>query len=162
MLDFNTIFNYDNTSPTSLTYKVKLCKKWVVGKAAGSISKHGIKVNVEGKQYQVSNIVWEIHKGPIPDGYEVGFKDGDNSNCKIGNLLLLTHRQKQLRAKRPAGATGLVGVSERKGRFSAYLRIEGKKRYLGTYDTPEDAARAREAMIKFTGGLPDAKVQAGV
>lgn len=34
--------------------------------------------------------VWEQHKGPIPDGHIVKFKDKDRNNCAIENLELLS------------------------------------------------------------------------
>jgi hypothetical protein len=34
---------------------------------------------------------WREHKGPIPPGHKVVFRDGDRSHCEIGNLELVTN-----------------------------------------------------------------------
>jgi hypothetical protein len=34
-------------------------------------------------------LVWEQHHGPIPRGMVVSFKDGDKTNCAVGNLELI-------------------------------------------------------------------------
>lgn len=36
---------------------------------------------------------WEKHRGPIPDGYKLHFKDGDTTNCRLTNLELLSKSQ---------------------------------------------------------------------
>lgn len=35
-------------------------------------------------------VVWEQHHGPVPKKHVVIFRDGDRSNCDIGNLLLVS------------------------------------------------------------------------
>ena len=37
--------------------------------------------------------VWEQHCGPIPSGYIIRFKDGNNENCTIENLCLISRLQ---------------------------------------------------------------------
>ena len=36
---------------------------------------------------------WEEHNGPIPEGMMVVFKDGNQLNCDIENLMLVTKAQ---------------------------------------------------------------------
>jgi RNA polymerase sigma factor (sigma-70 family) len=38
------------------------------------------------EEQQLHRIVWAQTKGPIPEGYQVMFKDGDKLNCAIDNL----------------------------------------------------------------------------
>ena len=38
-------------------------------------------------------IEWEKHKGPVPAGFMVAFKDGDHLNCDISNLMLLSRAE---------------------------------------------------------------------
>lgn len=35
-------------------------------------------------------IVWREHNGEIPKGYNIQFKDGDRTNCKIENLYIIS------------------------------------------------------------------------
>src|SRR5690606_24936246 len=36
---------------------------------------------------------WEKHRGPIPKNKKLHFLDGDTTNCKLSNLVLLTRAQ---------------------------------------------------------------------
>lgn len=53
-----------------------------------------IKVSETGEQWErwryLSRVVWEEHNGPIPEGMCISFKDGDNMNCDISNLMMIT------------------------------------------------------------------------
>lgn len=53
-----------------------------------------IKVRETGEQWErwryLSRVVWEEHNGPIPEGMCISFKDGDNMNCDISNLMMIT------------------------------------------------------------------------
>lgn len=58
---------------------------------------HGYKLrkkSMTGGQWDrwefLQRAVWEEHNGPIPEGMLITFRDGDKSNCDIGNLLLVT------------------------------------------------------------------------
>lgn len=52
------------------------------------------KKQMEGGQWDrwefLHRAVWEEHKGPVPDGMIVMFKDGNKQNCDIGNLMLVS------------------------------------------------------------------------
>ena len=72
---------------------------------------------------------WEQHKGPIPPGHIVIFKDGDRSNCAIENLDILSKadnaRRNSMWARLPrelAEVIQLSGALKRKLR-----RFDGKK-----------------------------------
>lgn len=41
----------------------------------------------------VQRLVWEEHRGPIPDGHVVTFIDGDKLNCEIDNLTLVSRQE---------------------------------------------------------------------
>jgi hypothetical protein len=41
-----------------------------------------------------------------------------------------------------------IGVSSHRNRFAAFSADLGKPVYLGTYKTPEDAARVRDAEVE--------------
>lgn len=48
--------------------------------------------------------VWEQANGPIPEGYNVTFRDGDPRNCDLGNLMLISrenHARKCILAETP-------------------------------------------------------------
>lgn len=41
--------------------------------------------------------LWEQHNGPIPEGYNVVFSDGNRRNCCIGNLKCISNHELALR-----------------------------------------------------------------
>lgn len=43
--------------------------------------------------------VWEQHNGKIPNGYNVQFKDNDQSNCDIENLYLVSRKEQAIHNK---------------------------------------------------------------
>lgn len=46
------------------------------------------------RNYKYKHVaVWEEANGPIPEGQCLRFLDGDNSNCEIGNLMLVSRAE---------------------------------------------------------------------
>jgi hypothetical protein len=50
----------------------------------------------KAKWVPLARYVWEMHNGPIPEGHNIQFKDGDTLNCEIGNLYMIS-RSDQLK-----------------------------------------------------------------
>jgi hypothetical protein len=66
---------------------------------------------------QAHRLVWEEANGPVPEGCNVVFKDGDRSNVALGNLMLTTGAEHAAMAK-----LGLHGAGEA-GRACAALAV---------------------------------------
>lgn len=62
-----------------------------------------IKMRDDGEQWErwryLSRVTWEKHNGPIPEGMCVSFKDHDNMNCDISNLMLVSRGEIATMAK---------------------------------------------------------------
>lgn len=83
------------------------------------------------------------------DGVFVDHRDGDKLNNTRSNLRLATKQQNcSNRRKNANNSSGYAGVSYKKetGRWSAAIGYKGKSHHIGYYDTPEEAARARDAV----------------
>ncbi len=66
------------------------------------------------------------------------------SNCRFTDRNV----QSENRRKMSNNTSGFIGVSSSKGRCQAYARKDNKPIHLGYFDTPEEAARVRDAFVK--------------
>jgi AP2 domain/HNH endonuclease len=81
------------------------------------------------------------------DGLEVDHKNGDSLDNRRNNLRPATKannmRNRTLQAN---NTTGFKGVIRGNGKWVAQATFNGRRIYLGTFDTPELAARAFDAF----------------
>lgn len=80
-----------------------------------------------------------------PKGLRVDHINRDTLDCRRANLRLCTVSQNNANAKRPRhNKSGFKGVSydSKNDRWYACISVNDKTRAIGTYSTPEEAARA--------------------
>lgn len=113
------------------------CKQ---GAPAGSLRRDGFRaVSVDRCNMLASRVAWALVHGEWPKG-EIGHRDGNRANDAIANLIDSDrphHHANRTQPDRDSRALAL-GVRKRGNRWHA--RFDGQ--HLGTYDTPEQAARA--------------------
>ncbi len=118
---------------------------------AGNVNGDGyIHVRINGKTRKGHVVVWELHNGPVPDGFEVDHKDGVLSNNHIDNLRLVSHAVNTRNGKRRCTNTsGYTGVAwhKRMGRWLAYWQDERGRRVTKSFNTQEEAIAARASAI---------------
>lgn len=73
--------------------------------------------------------------------------DGDRRNLTRANLHIV-ERSTLIRERPAQGACQYKGVSPYRGRWQATIRIEGKLKWLGAYESAEDAARAYDDAVR--------------
>jgi hypothetical protein len=101
------------------------------------------------------NRTYRLHREvlDVRDERIVTFIDGDPRNCSRSNLLV-QDRGVYGRRRPSQSASGYKGVSPYRGRWQATIRLNGKLRWLGTFNTPEDAARAYDdAVLEHRGRI---------
>lgn len=114
-----------------------------------SRSRAAVGITGEGVFY-LHRVIWVMHYGEPDEGLLVDHEDGDASHNRIDNFRLLTPSQNQMnRMKSRCGSSvKYIGVSSHRNGFAAFSADLGKPTYLGTYKTPEDAARVRDAEVE--------------
>jgi len=82
-------------------------------------------------------------------GEEVDHIDRNGLNCQRSNMRLATRSQNMANRSSPGSSSGYRGVyANRVGTWIAQIRHNGQLYNLGTYDTPEEAARVWDEAAK--------------
>jgi hypothetical protein len=80
-----------------------------------------------------------------PDHMEVDHVDRNGLNNSRSNLRIATHSQNAMNSGLQQNNTsGFKGVRfcKRRGNWEANIRVRGTRKYLGSFDNPEEAAHA--------------------
>ena len=115
----------------------------VAGKEAGSFNGNYYTVRVEGNQYFLHKIVYEMHYGEVDTG--VDHKDGDKTNNRIENLRQATKSQNEANTtKRSTNTSGYKGVYWLKnaGKWRAKIDFNKQQIHIGLFDSKVEAAIA--------------------
>lgn len=86
-----------------------------------------------------------------PEGYSTDHMNGDKLDNRRNNLRTVNHHQNGLNRGVPSNNTsGVKGVywHRRDRKWRAQIRINSKKKYIGSYRDKQDAALAVEAAIR--------------
>lgn len=114
------------------------------GMVAGSAKKDGyIKIRVDGRIYAAHRLAWLYMTGEWPE-HHIDHVNGDSYDNRWANLRNVdrhTNLQNQWRAHKN-NKTGLLGVSVHRAGYQADIWVDGRKKYLGVYESPEDAHAA--------------------
>lgn len=99
-----------------------------------------VQVNVAGTMVKGHRLAWLIHYGDWPDGH-IDHINGVRDDNRIENLRVVTNaiNCQNKRKALPNSKTGVLGVVKVGQRYQANIHFARKKRYLGTYDTAEQA-----------------------
>lgn len=126
-------------------------KRWAGTQAFNCAARSGYRVgNFNKVGVYAHRAAFAIMTGRWPK--MIDHRDGDRSNNRWANLREVNALQNmQNNRVRKDSSTGRCGVRPRKGRFIATIRLHGRTTHLGTFDTIEDAALAREAAERTMG-----------
>lgn len=110
---------------------------------AGSVSRKGYRwVLIDGKPFQAHRLAWFYMTGEWPNG-QIDHRDLQRDNNAWDNLRLADNskNQRNIRARR-CSKTGLKGASPKGNRFVAQIQDGRGVRYLGMFNTAEEAHAA--------------------
>jgi hypothetical protein len=126
------------------TWKVDRRGTAKAGSVAGGPNSDGyIQIRVLGKRYKAHQLAWLYCNGVIPK--EIDHEDTDKSNNRIKNLRPSTRSQNRANTKAACtNKSGFKGVSLHKSsnKYIAQIKIKGKKKSIGYFDSPEKAHTA--------------------
>lgn len=130
-------------------------KRQKAGSRAGVTTHHGyMQIVFQRRIWPAHKLAWVYHYSEWPE-LSIDHIDRDGTNNRIANLRLATWVQQQANKWVPSQSkTGIKGVSldKRTGKFLAKIRIDGRARQLGTFDTPQAAGAAyKKAARKHYG-----------
>ncbi len=168
-------FYYDETSPTCLRWSVSRYRfgngvEFIKpGDIAGSFAKRkngkivSTNVKLDGKNYGVNRIIWEIFNGTIPSGMVIDHLNRNPKDNRIENLACKTYagnaRNTSLYATNKTGVTGVSYEKQASGHeyFSVTWRGLDGKNYkkafsclkLGKENAFKEACAYREEKMRL-------------
>ena len=102
------------------------------------------RVEVDGRKYYVSRVIYFMANGVDPGELEVDHEDQNSLNNNVGNLRLggssLQGHNQGLQSNNTSGAKGVCWHKKRR-KWEAQLKHEREKLYLGRYTCKIEAAR---------------------
>lgn len=117
-------------------------------KPTGSVCRGYLLLCVDGKRFFAHRAAWAMHYGEWPKSI-LDHLNCDTSDNRIHNLRLATKTQNnQNRGKSKANTSGFKGVYWHKKAQKWYSTgvVDGKQKYLGLFERPEDASSAYESF----------------
>jgi hypothetical protein len=119
-----------------------------VGDVAGCVNEHGYRsIGIKRRQYAANRLAILYVTGEWPKGL-VDHRDFDTDNNRFDNLRDVTTKvNAENRKVSTNGATGLLGVTKKGGRYVARIRHNYELRHLGYFSTAE-AAHQRYLEVK--------------
>lgn len=115
------------------------------GDIAGSLSAGGyVYICVDQKHYRAHRLAWLYVHGKFPVG-AIDHASGVKTDNRISNLREATQPQNmQNKSVSRRSKTGVKGVCfcSSSGRYQVKIRVNGRYRHVGRYDTVEEGARA--------------------
>ena len=116
------------------------------GDKAGKVNGRGYgTVGIDRKDYQSHRLAWLYVYGEWPDGC-IDHVNGIRTDNRISNLRIASSAEnaQNRRFSRAGSKCGLIGVAWHKQlqRWQAQIKLRGVTKYLGLFDSPEEANAA--------------------
>lgn len=137
------------------TWKVDRGNRSAGAKAGATKSNGYLQIRVDEVIYLSHRLAFLFMLGRWPEG-EVDHRDLVKTNNAWANLRECSHAQNQCNTRSIGNKTGLKGVyfEARTGKFYTQIRVDGRRRSIGTFATAEEASKARnEAAVQYHGSF---------
>lgn len=133
----------------SFTWKIDASSHRRAGSSAGYYHNGYLLIKIKGVLYQAHRIAWFYVTGFWPAN-TIDHRDRNRSNNAFDNLreaTMLDQSANKSKRKSKSGFRGVykIGNNNRISKqWAARIQYNGKVRYLGYFDNPEDAAKVRD------------------
>lgn len=133
--------------------RLKSPKTKRIGKIVGTNNGQGyLCVSFMKRIFKAHRIAWRLYYGVWPDS-QIDHINGDRSDNRICNLRLATHKQNTWNRSRSVNSnSGVKGVTKHLNRWQASIGKDGRRHYLGSFKTIEEAKTAREKAEEYLFG----------
>lgn len=125
------------------TWLVSNSNRVKIGQVSGRLHSQGyVKIKINNKEYGAHRLAWLYMAGSFPDK-SIDHRDCIRNNNKWLNLREATIQENSFNSARKARNTsGYTGVTWNKSlnTWTAYCSINGKQKYLGRFNTAEEAS----------------------
>lgn len=125
-------------------WKKKIGARSVIGVRAGNFRKDGyLAIQIDGTKYKGHRLAWLWVTGRWPEE-EIDHRNGSHGDNRWENLRSATHfvNAQNQRIARRDNVCGFLGVCKSGENFRAYINENGKKKHLGSFQTPQLAHAA--------------------
>ena len=127
------------------TWRVQVCSQAPVGAVAGTLSDSGYwRIRIDSKFYYAHRLAWLYVKGLWPR-CEIDHKNRVKTDNRIANLREATRAEneqnKSLQTNNKSGYRGVCWLQKRLA-WAAQISVNGKRKHLGYFATPEAAYEA--------------------
>lgn len=150
-MNWNEIFEYRDGH----LYWIKTRQGVKLGCPAGSKHSNGyIRLRYNYSYLLAHRVIWEMHKGSIPEGMEVDHINHVRNDNRIENLRIVTHKNNQMNQRlNRNNISGCSGVrwSKRDGKWYSRPEVNGKSFYLGSFNSKEEAIEVTRMFYKDNG-----------
>ena len=120
-----------------------------VGTVAGSILPRYRVICIDGKIYRANRLAWLYMTGKWPK-LEIGYINHKTSDTRWANLRAMTPSQRGA-TSRTRNKLGVRGVwITKSGKYVVRIKVAGKRKYLGLFDT------IKKASVAYTRAAKDA------
>ena len=126
-------------------------KNEVIGEVIGHVTTNGyMRIFIDGRYYRAHRLAWLYMHGKFPDD-QLDHINRIKSDNRIANLREATQCLNEQNKSAQANKESIFkGVTKNKNKWCARIRIEkGKRLYLGSFETEEDAYNAYYRAAKL-------------